>query len=183
MPSRRLKRPPTRIEGAWLVTLIVEDGEGLADAESYITVAAADARHTAFGNTAWTGTEAAKEAALRRATAYMRQVYRQRWQGRRINDDQALDWPRYDVRVDGYSVDTDTVPAEVANACADLALRTIAGRDLYADQDRAVMREKVGPLETEYDRTSPQAKRYPAIDAMLAPYFMGGGVTVRVLRA
>lgn len=163
------------------MTLIVEDGTGLATAESYVSVADAGTRHTNLGNTAWTGTDAVKEAALRRATQFMLQRYRGRWQGTRINSTQALDWPRSWVVVDGYAVDADIVPVDVANACADLALKALS-ETLNADLERGVVRDKVGPLETEYDAYSPQAKRYPAIDQALAPYLAGGGMS-RLVRA
>lgn len=164
------------------MALEVEDGTGKSNAESYISVADADARHTAFGNSAWTGTDAVKEAALRRSTAYLEQAYRTRWTGQRKDLTQALSWPRYDVIVEGCWVASDSVPTDIANACADLALRALAD-DLAADTTRAVIREKVGPLETEYDANSPQATRYRAIDAMLAPYLTGGGAMVRLVRA
>jgi hypothetical protein len=164
------------------MTLITEDGTGLATAESYISVADADARHAAFGNTAWTGATALKEAALRRATAYMVQTYRTRWMGERVNSTQALDWPRCGVTVGCYYVDSDSVPVTVADACADLALRALA-EDLAPDLDRAIVREKTGPLETEYDRFAPQAKRFRAIDMALAPFLTGSGAMARLVRA
>ncbi|WP_022684555.1 DnaT-like ssDNA-binding protein [Sphingobium bisphenolivorans] len=164
------------------MALVVETGEGLSNSESYISVAAADARHTAFGNSAWTGEDAVKEAALRRATAYIEQAYRTRWTGQRKTQSQALSWPRYDVIVDGCFIASDSVPSDIANACADLALRALSA-DLAEDTTRAVIREKVGPLETEYDPNSPQGTRYRAIDAMLAPYLAGGGASVRLIRA
>lgn len=164
------------------MTLVVEDGNGIASAESYISLAAADARHAALGNTGWTGSDTAKEQALRRATVYMVQAYRQRWQGVRATLDQALDWPRYGVEVDGYYVAGDSVPTDVANACADLALRALT-EDLSPDLERAVVREKVGPIETEYDRFSQQAKRFSAVDRTLAAYMLGGGAMRRLIRA
>lgn len=165
------------------MTLITEDGTGLANAESYISVADADARHVAFGNTAWaTFDTSAKEAALRQSTFYMVQVYRERWAGCRVNSTQALDWPRYGVVVDGYSVDSDIVPAEIANACADLALKATSAT-LAPDIERAVVREKVGPLETEYSPHSSQVTRYRAIDNALSPYLTGGGAMASLVRA
>lgn len=164
------------------MALVVEDGTGKADAESYISVADANARATAFGTTAWTGTDAAKEAALRRATAHMEQSYRERWKGTRLLRAQALSWPRYGVEVDGYTVDSNIVPADVANACADLAVRALT-ETLNADLERGVVREKVGPIETEYDRYSPQSKRYQAVDMALRPYLKGGGANAVLVRA
>lgn len=164
--------------------LIVEDGSGRADSESYISVAAADTRHANLGNTNWTTlTTVEKEQALRRAALYMEQAYRDRWQGYRQTTTQALSWPRNSVVVDGFvTIDSDVVPAEVANACADLAFKAAAG-DLNADLVRGVVRKKVGPLETEYDRNSPQSVRYRAIDMALAPFLKGSSAMMTLVRS
>ena len=168
------------------MTLIVEDGSGKSDSESYISVADASNYHTVRGNTAWAAlaTDALREAALRRATDYMRQAYRSRWQGYKVNEDQALDWPRYDVEVEGYAIDSDIVPTEIKNACAELALRASAV-DLNPDLTQGVAREKVGQIEVEYDKASPQFTRYRAIDALLSPYLKagGGGCSMGLIRS
>jgi len=166
------------------VALVVEDGTGLATAESYISVADADTRRTNLGADAtWTAaTTAEKEEALRAATEYMEGSFRQSWKGTKLTRDQALSWPRYGATVDGYTVDSDVVPGEVANACADLALKSL-GEDLTPDLERAVIREKVGPLETEYDRASPQAKRFRAVANMLAPFLKGSSAMATLVRA
>jgi hypothetical protein len=166
------------------MTLAVENGTGLANAESYVSVADASTRHTALGNAAWAAlaSDTLREQALRRATQYMEQAYRDRWQGVRLNATQALSWPRWDVWTDGYPVAPDAVPAAIANACADLALKAAAG-DLNADLTRGVVRKKIGPLETEYDRNSPQSVRYRAIDMMLAPYLKGSSAMAQLIRA
>ena len=165
------------------MSLIVETGEGLADAESFISVADASTRHANNGMTNWaTLTTQEQEQALRRATQFMEQSLRERWHGYRRNIDQALSWPRWDVSVDEYPVKFDIVPREVAAACADLALKAAAG-DLNADLTRGVVREKVGPIETEYDRYSPQAVRYRAIEMTLAPYLKGTRASVGLVRS
>lgn len=166
------------------MALIVETGAGLPDAESYISVADATAYHAARGNAAWAAlaSDTVREQSLRKGTEYMLQAYRARWQGVRINSTQALDWPRFDVVVDSFDIDADLVPLEVARACAELALKVSAG-ELLADEERAVLSEKVGPLEVTYDPYSAQAKRFKSIEAMLLP-FMGSApgriTTVRV---
>lgn len=166
------------------MALIVEDGTGLATAESFISVADADTRRTALGAVAaWTAlTTAQKEQALRKAAEYLEQRYAERWKGDRIISTQALSWPRYGAFVHGYEINWNAVPAAVANANADLALKTIT-ETLNADLERGIVCEKIGPIETEYDRYSPQAKRYQAIDQQLAPYLSSGGAFVRVGRA
>ena len=169
--------------------LITETGAGLADAESYASVAAADARCASLGLTAWAVLdEGAKEIALRRATQFMA-TYRTRWAGRRVHQQQALDWPRYNVAVDGFVLPSTSVPLDVVNACIDLAVRAGRGEDLLPDLNtgsNAIKKDKTGPLETEYFQNTTDAReRFVAVDALLAPYFgsAGGGNLIKVTRA
>ena len=169
--------------------LITETGAGLAEAESYASVAAADTRCISLGLAAWAAlTEADKEIALRRATLFM-STYRTRWAGRRVHQQQALDWPRYNVAVDGFVLPSTSVPIDVVNACIDLAVRAGSGEDLLPDLDtgsNAIKKDKTGPLETEYFQNTTDAReRFVAVDALLAPYFgsAGGGNSMKVTRA
>lgn len=156
------------------MALVVEDGTGLSNAESYISVADAETRLGNLGDTTFAAlSTAAKEQALRKATIYMEGAFRSRWKGTRLLRAQALSWPRHGATVDGYNLDSDMVPTEVANACADYALKASTS-ELLADQERAVVREKVGSLETEYSEFSSQSKRYLLIDRTLAPFLRGG---------
>lgn len=179
------------------MALTVETGTGASDSESYSSVADADTYHDKRGNTNWlTLTTAEKEEALRRATDYMVQAYRLRWDGTRTSSTQALDWPRaFVIRKDfeygglnGYTViggnyyyPSDTVPFEVKNACIELAFKAASG-ELAADLEQGVVREKVDVLEVEYDKHSPQQKRYRAIDMLLAPFLkVNGSMTNKVV--
>ena len=138
------------------MTLIAEDGSGKSDSESYISVADASNYHTVRGNTAWAAltTDAIREQCLRKATDFMRQAYRSRWQGYKVNEDQALDWPRYGVEVEGYAVDSDIVPTEVKNACAELALKASAA-ELNPDLTQGVLSETVGSISVTNLHQSP----------------------------
>jgi len=171
------------------MTLTVEDGTGLVDAESFVSVANADTYHSNRGNTTWaTLTTAQKEEDLRRATDYMEQVYRSRWAGIRKTTTQALSWPRYDVPLEdvgyGYAYyDSDSVPQIVKNACAELALKAAAG-ELAPDIEQRVKREKVDSLEVEYADYGSQYTQYRAIDNMLLPVLSSvGGAFRKVVRA
>lgn len=170
------------------MALIIEDGTGLANAESFVSVADADTYHGNRGNTAWAAlTTGQKEQDLRKATDYMEQVYRMRWAGYRKTTTQALSWPRYDVPLEdvgyGYAFyASDSVPQIVKNACAELALKA-ATDELAPDIDQRVTREKVGPLEVEYAENGVQYTQYRAIDNMLAPVLESvGGVFRKVVR-
>ncbi len=163
------------------MTLIVEDGTIVAGAESYCTVAYATTYHSNRGNTAWAAlaSDTVREQCLRKSTDYMMQVYRARWIGDRVDEDQVLDWPRESVEVDGFDILITTIPVEIKNACAELALKASAAT-LYDDQTQAVLEEQVGDIKVVYDGFSVQSVRYKSIDAMLEPYLMGNACNTAI---
>jgi hypothetical protein len=172
------------------MALIVETGAGLADAESYASVAFATAYHAARGNDAWAAlaSDTIREQHLRKATDHMLSTYRTRWAGYRSTQAQALDWPRAEVsRPDApqaYGGESyypnNVVPAEIQRACAELALRSISG-PLTPDETQAVKRKKVEGLEIEYADYSRATRSYPAIDRLMAAFLDGFG-SIRVSR-
>lgn len=176
------------------MALVVEDGSMVTGAESYCTVAAATTYHAARGNSAWAAvaSDTIREQLLRKATDYIEGKYRARWDGYKNSATQPLTWPRAFVYVEPfylgavgaypYLVASNIVPAEVVKACAELALRAIAG-DLLGDQTQQVLREKIGPIEVDYDKFSPQDTRYAAIDALLRPYIRKSEGALKMVRA
>lgn len=154
-----------------------------SNANALCSVAVADAYHSARGNAAWGALDTpTKEASLIKATDYIGQMYGQRWKGMRTSADQTLDWPRYDVVVNGYYVDSTIVPAAVQNACAELALRASAA-PLSTDQGRLKSKTVVGPIQVEYVAGSSAQTKYTAVDGMLAGYLAGGSSMISVVRA
>jgi len=157
--------------------LITEDGSLVPGAESYCTVAFADSYHTGRANTAWATLDTpTKEALIRKAAEYMTSMYRPRWKGLRSSLTQTLDWPRYDVELEdvGYGsiaayVQPNTVPVEVQNANASLALTAKAG-DLAPNLARLVKQKTIGPITTIYQDGAPAYTQFRAIDLMLRPY-------------
>ena len=138
------------------MTLIVEDGTGLPNAESYASVSFADDYHAKRGNAAWAGlVDASKEAFLRRGTEYIDAVYT--FKGHRLTDTQALAWPR----------DVEGVPLAVQRATAELALRSING-DLMPDSGPQVKSETVGPISVTYMDGASSFTSFSAVNSMLA---------------
>lgn len=179
------------------MALIVEDGTGKSDAESYISVADADTYFSNRGNAAWADlTTEQKEQALRKATDYMVQAYRLRWKGVRKNTVQALDWPRsfvpredyqyaglngYTTIGGSYYYPSDSVPEEVKRACAELAVRASAGV-LWQDAGAQVKSESVGPISVTYADGARQGVAYKSVDGMLAA-FLGSPGAIEVRRS
>ena len=168
------------------MALIVEDGTGRADAESYVSVSEASSYFEKRGLIDAWGDVDDQEAALRKASDYLGATYRLMWSGKRVSATQALDWPRTGVRrsdFDGYYAE-DAVPSEVVRACAELALRAGSGTDLLSDVERLTKSESVGPISVTYaDGASPQLK-FEAVDRLLAPLIGGRGPNViKVVRS
>ena len=172
------------------MALIVEDGTGLVNAESYISVADANTYNSNRGYTSWAAlTDANKEIALRKATDYIEQVYRLRFLGYRHTEDQALSFPRDEVPRRDFTYlnqfsfyPNDVVPQEIKNACAELAYKSIT-TELSPDITRVTKREKVGVLEVEYDNTQVPYTKYRAIDNMIAVFLSStSGVSRPVVR-
>ena len=157
------------------MSLIVEDGSMVTGAESYLSVVEADAYFKNRGNVLWDGLGLIKrEQALRQATDYLEIACHGNWRGRRTSLFQPLSWPRVDVADDGFQHPLDSIPKALKQACAELAVRAAEG-PLLADREQGVVREKVGPLEVEYDTNSSQQKRFTIVLKMLQPLLRGFG--------
>ena len=175
------------------MALIVEDGTALANAESFCSVAFADTYLDARGFALWAPLATlVKESALRRASDYMEQAYRERWAGYRTTGTQSLSWPRTLVpqkdapggyRAWPFYYATNIVPTLVQNACASLAYRATTAT-LAPDLGRMTTREKVDVIEVSYAGGGRQAIKFREIDNMLSTFFdsQTGPNNVRVWR-
>lgn len=165
------------------MTITVEDGTGLTTADAYTSVAAVDTYFSNRNNTTWTGSTAVKEAAIRKATAYLDATYT--WIGKLGDTTQSLGWPRtgaYDKEGRDLS---DSVPTLVAQACAELALVSLSS-ELISDLTNTnfVKREKVGSLEVEYMDSAPANTNYQYVDRLLSALYTvkAGSGNARAIR-
>lgn len=158
-------------------TLVVEDGSGRSDANSYATVAAADAYNVnVTRSTEWlNATAVAKANALILATQYLDNEFAGRWQGHRAYEEQALAWPRADVvDEDGFDLSSTVVPQRLKDACCELAVRVVLGDDLHPVETEpagvAAESVTVGPVSKSitYQAVRAEARyQYPKIRMML----------------
>lgn len=168
--------------------LVVEDGSGLANADAYVSLEECDDYHASMGNAAWVADDddadniAARETAIRRATAFIDRKYNGRFRGRRQGASQALMWPRWDaIDEDGFVIED--IPDAVKYAACEAALRAFQGMDLMPDMERGgqVIQETIGPISTTYAAGAPAGTRYDMIEGLLRPCLSGGGL--RMVRA
>lgn len=162
---------------------VVEDGTGLADANSFASL---DFAHEYFedrGISAWSGSDNAKKQALVRATDYVANRFTFRLAP--YSDEQALPFPT----IDPCSSDPADMPVKLLKATCEYALRaltaTLAPDPTVDDSGNRVIEkiEIVGPLEehTKFqDGGSAQLFRpYPAADMLLRGLVVSGNRTYR----
>jgi hypothetical protein len=181
------------------LTLIKEDGTGMADANSYADVADGDAYHDGhLYATAWTGATAANKAvALVMASRLIDLQYQ--FNGLRSVDSQALQWPRVNcldpdkapvpvltslLLVDPF-VPPSVIPKALVLATCEMARELLIADRTGPPRGEGFKYENVGTTQTGYDK----ADRPPVISrvaqAMLSKYgalVSGQSGTVRLVR-
>ena len=163
------------------MTLIVETGEGLSTAESYVSVVDAGAYAAARGlafNVTGAPAIALAEQALRRATSWLDATYGSRFTGYRVAEDQALVFPLSGlVDRQGYAVASDAVPRQIIYATIEAAVRELATPgSLSPDVVPGKVKKRVrveGAVEVEYavgsGGASSQVPVIGIINGILAP--------------
>jgi hypothetical protein len=159
------------------MSLIVEDGSGMEDAESYVSVADFKARLDKLGHSYADFSDAEIESALRRGTAYIDAKYRSAFPGTpTLGREQALEWPREDVYTAiSVEIDDDEMPRELIKATIEASRRELTSPGSltpdYVETDRVVS-ETVGPLSVTYQNSTGASDARPVIteiDEILAP--------------
>ena len=134
------------------VTLIVEDGSGLPNANSYCDLDYAIEYCTMKGYTSWQSlSENEQKIFIIRGTEFVDNFYN--WKGIRSKGSQSLAFPRFDL-FDDDRYEINGIPEKLKKACLEAAfLNSTSGSDtLFAtkDENGAVKRQKVDSLEVEY---------------------------------
>ncbi len=140
------------------MALVIENGTGLPNAEAYSSVADCSAWASKYYGHALAGSEADKEAAIRRAVAYMDGL---KWKGQRSTGRvQALAWPRSGVAdCEGLTIGANSIPSEVIFAQHVLARAEFQSPGILSPSvnlGAVVKRERVDVIESEYDTSRMQ---------------------------
>ncbi len=143
------------------MALVLEDGTGLTNSESYVDVDYVDAYFLKRGINEWASLTN-REQLIIRAMDYIENNYA--YQGTKLVPTQSLQFPRL---ICGETV----YPIALKNAVCELALKSNE-EDLLADTDKTTIREKVGTLEVEYDPNQDNIKSYNYVNKLLAPYLV-----------
>lgn len=169
------------------ITIVVEDGSGVVGANSFVSVADVRTYATNRG-VALSNDDDAIAAMIIKATDYL-EAQECRYQGMRTSASQSLTWPRVGVCLNGDELPPNVIPQSLKAAQCSLVLAVNSGFDLQPNISPAdyVVREKVGPLETQY--ADPLAvgimPTFTAVNALLAPLFgecASQGFALRTMR-
>jgi len=137
--------------------MIIEDGTGLNNSNSYCNLDFADNYFSTRGITTWSDLEEEqKEVCLIKATDFIDNSFD--WNGIKNTYEQALKFPRKNlINNDGYEVKG--IPTELKEAVCECALKVSQQVELYQTEESngAVTSEKIGELSFSYD-TSKKAK-------------------------
>lgn len=161
------------------MSLIVEEGSGKSDAQSYVSVADA-ATYAALISTLWaTASDAAKESALQLATQYIDLKYGQLFMGQKklsTATTQALEWPRsYVYDAAGNLLSDSSIPQQIKIATIELACAIIAGDSLMAASEEITTLQSesvtIGPLSFSQSGSGRSTvKRYPKVEKLVAKF-------------
>lgn len=162
------------------MTIVIEDGTGLSNAEAYRSVedhkAYCDKRGIAYSDD-----DDLLEQQAYLAMDYLNDVYYGCWKGYPTTSTQALAWPRAEVpkqdSTGGYNglpnfYDYQTVPTEIGDAQSQLMIR-VATSPLAPDIARLKESVKIGPLSVTYNKDAPANPVYVAVDNKLAQFLYG----------
>ena len=152
------------------MALVVEDGTGIANAASYISLVNARA-FLATRGLSLNVDDTIAEQQLRLGTDYT-ESYGDQYTGTKYTQDQALEWPRSNAVVQGFTISVTEIPLRLGYGQAMLASEIEAGVDLTPIQTgRFIVRDKIDVMDTWFSErinTSGQP-RFPAVDIMLIP--------------
>ena len=167
------------------MALVIEDGSIVANANSFVTVAEIRAYALARGITV-SATDSEVEPFAIKAMDFIESKEGQ-FQGSRVSAAQTLPFPRTGVYIYGNLVPDTVIPNAAKRAQLQLALDSSQGVDLMPTvSGAAVKREKVGPLETEYEVSATSGYNgqpdLQAANSWLDLLYGTGGFTLRTVR-
>lgn len=157
------------------MSLILEDGTGLDNSNTYTTVLEVKAFAALRGVTL--PADDALEILLIKAMDFI-EAQRVRFSGSKATLLQSLQFPRTGLILDGFLLPENTIPKILRDAQAQLVCDIAAGIDIQPNgTGREVIREKVDVIEREFAATG-KGVLEPVLTkacALLEPLFEGGG--------
>lgn len=158
-----------------MATIIVELGTVVAGANSY----ASEAQLTAYAFDR--GTTLSGETSELLISA-MDSYDALSFIGLKSTKAQPLQWPRTNIWIDGFSYESTELPQELLDGQLATALAIDAGFNPLSTIERAIKKDKVGPLETEFADSASSAEIIRSISNAVRKLVTGnpGGINFNV---
>lgn len=155
--------------------MVVENGIGLTDSNSYVSVDFADNYFSDRNVSEWGELEeTAKESALIRATDYIDNIFQ--WYGKKLNPNQSLRFPRSNL-VDYEGNEINGIPNCLKQVVCDASLVVSQGTELFQTKEANgdVVSETIGQLSFSYSKTNKEtvtgSSLYDSINTKLRGLF------------
>jgi len=154
-----------------------ETGNQSATANSYVTVA----NYDAYLNVRYVGrtdiSDTQVEAYIFRAMDYFESLV---FIGLKATEDQALQWPRSGIVIDGFGKNSNEIPSEVLTSIYELAYGFEQGFGINDPIAKSATKEKVGDIEVQYKSSSSDRTLLPAASQAIRKIIKNPMRTVRV---
>ena len=168
--------------------LIIEDGTGIADANSYIDITTADSYFEQFGldlinlssGDTWADlTDDTKTIALANACESLDVLYGEKFRGELLTDTQALSFPRTPF-YDGRGRQVTGLPPAVPKAQCEIALLYLTGVDVFPGVNaEKFVKSKTESVDVFTDSVEYAGRRevetfpgFRKVELLLAPYLI-----------
>lgn len=151
-----------------MATIIVEDGSGLTNSNSYVS----EAELTTYASDRGIALSTATDVLLIKAMDYVESLS---FIGTKFTEEQALQWPRDEVYIDGYYIERETIPKELKNGLMATAVAIEQELDPLRVVERATKREKVDVVEVEYMDSAASETIVRTINAAMRKIIRPGG--------
>ena len=164
------------------MSLIIETGFVVPNANSYVTIAEARAFAIARGVTL-SAVDTVVEKNCIIAIDYL-ESFRNRFKGYKIGFAQGLQFPRVSILIDNYWLGYNTIPPMLKNAQCQLVIELHNGIDLTpsAADGKFLVREKIDVIENEWAHGGSMLPTLTKFEQFLAPLLKpstGGLITHR----
>lgn len=168
------------------MTLIVEDGTGVADANTYLSLDDIKAWAEARG----VDTTSFTEPMVIKAMDFIERM-RDKYAGSTSTANQRLAFPRYNIWYEGDYISPTLIHQRLKDALSQLVVYVSQGIELEpiskGGETKFLVRQKLGPIEREYSEAAFLASNltpaFYTVSSLLAPFMKRGSGQLAVSRA
>lgn len=152
--------------------LILEDGTGKTDSNTYVLEAAFADWLNARGYTVTT----ASDILLTLSADYLETLI---YKGDKTTSTQSMQFPRKNLYIDGSLFADDAIPKELINAQMQTAYAIDKGFNPLSTIDRAIKKEKIDVLEVEYMDNAKTSATIRAVNSTIRKLLKSSGASFK----